>query len=95
MKKLILILSVFAFAGQQIIAQTESESDIPLDRDGNGIIYRNGGLADRGSTSNVFGTQGHWSVDLTISEKTPSVASTDFEGPSHSRKGRQPLWHSG
>ena len=85
MKKLILILSVFAFTGQQIIAQTES--DIPLDRDGNGIIYRNTGGADRGTTSGVFGTQGHWSTDLVISEKSPTEAAGDFEGPTHNGMG--------
>ena len=87
MKKLILILSVFAFTSQEIIAQTGTESDIPLDRSGNGIIYRHTGGADRGSTSGVFGSQGDWSTDLSISERTPSTAATDFEGPDHGGMG--------
>ena len=86
MKKLTFILfTIFAFIGGEIIAQTES--DIPFDRDGNGIIYRNTGGADRGSTSGVFGTQGQWSTDLTISEKTPAQAAALWPGPNHNGMG--------
>ena len=86
MKKLTFILfTIFAFIGGEIIAQTES--DIPFDRDGNGIIYRNTGGADRGSTSGVFGTQGQWSTDLTISEKTPAQAAALWPGPDHNGMG--------
>ena len=86
MKKLTFILfTIFAFIGGEIIAQTES--DIPFNRDGNGIIYRNTGGADRGSTSNVFGTQGQWSTDLTISEKTPAQAAALWPGPDHNGMG--------
>ncbi len=79
MKKLILILLIFAFSGQELIAQFSSG--------GNGIIYRDTGGADRGSTSGVFGTQGDWSTDLTISEKSPTQAASDYEGPTHNGMG--------
>lgn len=79
MKKTILILTIFAFTGQEIMAQLGSE--------GSGKIYRNTGGADRGTTSGVFGTQGDWSVDLVISEKTPATAANDYTGPSHNGMG--------
>ena len=79
MKKLILILLVFSFSGQELIAQLGSA--------GSGKIYRNTGGADRGSTSGVFGTQGDWSTDLVISEKTPATAANDYVGPTHNGMG--------
>ena len=83
MKKLtIILLFIFGFTSLEITAQTES--DIPLDKGANGMIYRNTGGADRGSTSNVFGTQGQWTSDLTISEKSSSQAlAMGWEGTAH------------
>ena len=83
MKKLtIVLLFLFGFTSLEITAQTES--DIPLDKGANGMIYRNTGGADRGSTSNVFGTQGQWTSDLTISEKSSSQAlAMGWEGTAH------------
>ena len=87
MKKLtIVLLFLFGFTSLEITAQTES--DIPLDKGANGMIYRNTGGADRGSTSNVFGTQGQWTSDLTISEKSSSQAlAMGWEGTAHSGMG--------
>ena len=79
MKKIILILTIFAFTGQELMAQ--------LGSGGSGTIYRNTGGADRGSTSGVFGTQGDWSTDLVISEKTPATAANDYVGPTHNGMG--------
>jgi len=82
MKKLILILGIIAFTGQDIVAQVSNE--------GNGRIWRNTGAADRGpSTSQgpVFAEQGDWSVDLVVSEKPPSVAANEFLGPTHDGMG--------
>jgi len=79
MKKLILILTIFTFTGQELIAQ--------LGQGGSGKIYRNTGGADRGSTSGVFGTQADWSTDLVISEKTPATAANDYAGPTHNGMG--------
>jgi len=84
MKKLTFILLAFFFIGQEIIAQVASSG-------GSGRIYRsttNG--ADRGgntAASTVFGAQGEWSTDLTISEKDPNSASSQFLGPTHSGMG--------
>ena len=86
MKKLtFILLAIFSFTGAQITAQVES--DIPLDKGNTGIIHRNTGGADRGSTSGVFGTQGEWSTDLTISEVTPASAAATWIGPSHNGMG--------
>ena len=86
MKKLtFILLAIFSFTGVQITAQVES--DIPLDKGNTGIIYRNTGGADRGSTNGVFGTQGQWSTDLTISELDPSTAANTWTGPSHNGMG--------
>ena len=79
MKKLFIILIAISFSGQELIAQLASGSS--------GIIYRNTGGADRGSTSGVFGNQGDWSTDLVISEKSPAQAASDFVGPSHNGMG--------
>ena len=79
MKKLILILTIFTFTGEELIAQ--------LGSGGSGKIYRNTGGADRGSTSGVFGTQADWSTDLVISEKTPATAANDYVGPTHNGMG--------
>ena len=84
MKKLTFILLAFFFIGQEIIAQVATSG-------GSGRIYRsttNG--ADRGgntAASTVFGAQGEWSTDLTISEKDPNSASSQFLGPTHSGMG--------
>ena len=83
MKKLILILTIFAFTGQDLIAQLE-------DAGSNGSLQRNsvsGGGAERENTSGVFGTIGHWAAELTISEKTPSTAASDYTGPTHNGMG--------
>jgi hypothetical protein len=83
MKKLtIMLLTLLSFTYVEVTAQTES--DIPLDKGSTGIIYRNTGGADRGSTSGVFSTQGEWTTDLTISEKTSAQAlGSGWEGTSH------------
>ena len=84
MKKLTFILLAFFFIGQEIIAQVATSG-------GSGRIYRstiNG--ADRGgntAASTVFGAQGEWSTDLTISEKDPDSANSQFLGPTHSGMG--------
>jgi len=78
MKKLLLILLALSFTGQEIIAQVSAT--------GSGKLYRNTGSgADRaaGNSAAIFGTQGDWSTDLMISEKSPASAATDYEGPSH------------
>ena len=79
MKKLFIILICLSFSGQELIAQLQSG--------GSGTIWRAAGGADRNSTSGVFGTQGDWSTDLVISEKTPAQAASDFVGPSHNGMG--------
>ena len=82
MKKLILILGIIAFTGQDIVAQVSNE--------GNGRIWRNTGAADRGPSTSpgpVFAEQGDWSVDLVVSEKPPSVAANEFLGPTHDGMG--------
>jgi hypothetical protein len=83
MKKLTcILLTLISFTYLEVNAQTES--DIPLDKGSSGIIYRNTGGADRGSTSGVFSTQGEWTTDLTISEKTSAQAlAMGWEGTSH------------
>jgi hypothetical protein len=89
MKKLTFILSILiSFTCVEIIAQTGENSDIPLDYGGNGTIFRNAGGADRPATSGVYGNQGQWSTDLTISEKTSAQAlSMGWEGTSHNGMG--------
>ena len=72
MKKLILILIAFSFSGLDLFAQ-----DVPIRQGGNGTMWRDI-QSDRGTTSGIFGDQGHWSNDLTISEKTPSQAASSF-----------------
>ena len=72
MKKLILILIAFSFSGLDLFAQ-----DVPIRQGGNGTMWRDI-QSDRGTTSGIFGDQGHWSNDLTISEKTPSQAESAF-----------------
>ena len=88
MKKLLLMSAAILFVGIfESLAQVSGESSQ------SGRIYRSvGSGAERGndngiSQGSIFGAQGDWSVDLTISEKTPSDAATDFEGPSHSGMG--------
>tara|TARA_B110001454_G_scaffold218371_1_gene246139 strand:+ start:37 stop:1407 length:1371 start_codon:yes stop_codon:yes gene_type:complete len=87
MKKLILILTIFTFTGQELMAQLGEESDIPLDKAGSGIIFRNTGGADGPATTSVFESNGDWSTNLTISEKTPATAANDYTGPSHNGMG--------
>ena len=87
MKKLILILTIFAFTGQELIAQWSMG--------GSSTIYRSGG-ADRASDGGgVFDTQGDWSLDATISQYTSAQAldgsqngtSTNWAGNSHNGHG--------
>ena len=82
MKKLILILLVFSFSGQELIAQIGAASSGKLFRNSS-----NSNGANSSSTSGVFGTQGDWSVNLVISEKTPATAANDYEGPTHNGMG--------
>ena len=89
MKKLTFILLILIlFTYVEVIAQSGTNSDIPLDFGANGTIFRNTGGADRPGTSSVYGTQGQWSTDLTISEKTSAQAlSSGWEGTSHNGMG--------
>jgi len=89
MKKLILILTIFAFTGQELIAQLAQGN-------GNNKMYRDngaGGGSDRGadndnSAGSIFSAQGDWSLDLTISEKTPAQAVSSFAyGVNHNGMG--------
>jgi hypothetical protein len=79
MKKIIFTLAIFSFSGLELSGQIYSE--------GAGKIFRSVGGADRGAyspnQSANYGTQGDWSTDLTISEKSPFQAASDFLGPSH------------
>lgn len=82
MKKLILILLAIFFSGIELSAQIASGSS--------GRIYRNTGAADRGGNlgqSTNFGPLADWSVDLVVSEKSPSAAASDFLGPTHAGMG--------
>ena len=81
MKKLILILLAIFFSGIELSAQIAAGSS--------GRIYRNTG-ADRGGNlgqSTNFGPLADWSVDLVVSEKSPSAAASDFLGPTHAGMG--------
>lgn len=81
MKKLILILLAIFFSGIELSAQIEAGSS--------GRIYRNTG-SDRGGNlgqSTNFGPLADWSVDLVVSEKSPSAAASDFLGPTHAGMG--------
>ena len=83
MKKLILILTIFVFTGQELMAQLATSG-------GSGRIYRNAGGADRNGVTaagSIFGAQGEWSTDLTISEYTPAQAAANWTGPSHNGMG--------
>ena len=88
MKKLILILTIFAFTGQELIAQWSMG--------GSSTIYRSGGADRAGDTSgNNFDTQGDWSLDATITQFTSAEAldgaqngtSTNWAGNSHDGHG--------
>ena len=88
MKKLTLILfAIFAFISVDIIAQVTAV--------GNNKLYRSAGGADRvaaesgdpTSSNTIFGTMGDWSVDLVISEYTPTNAASSWTGPSHNGMG--------
>ena len=88
MKKLHLILfATLVFTSVDIIAQVTAAS--------NNKLYRSAGAADRvaaesgnpTSDNSIFGTMGDWSVDLVISEKTPTTAANDYEGPTHNGMG--------
>ena len=87
MKKLILILTIFAFTGQELIAQWSIG--------GSSTIYRTGGADRAGDGGGVFDTQGDWSLDATISQYTSAQAldgsqngtSTNWAGNSHNGHG--------
>ena len=69
-------------------AGTDGVDGGPINSGSSGKIYRNTGGADRGSTSNVFGAQGDWSSDFTISEKSSAQAlGMGWEGTSHNGMG--------
>ena len=99
MKKLILILTIFAFTGQELIAQaadTAKKAMLIAIEDGSGNVQsgkiyasnaRGASRNSNGGTGSIWVTQGDWSVDLTISEKTPAQAASDYTGPSHSGMG--------
>jgi hypothetical protein len=90
MKKLTFILSILiSFTYGEIIAQPFGDnSDIPLDYGGLGTIFRNAGGADRPATSGVYGNQGEWSTDLTISQYTSAQAlGQGWVGTSHNGMG--------
>jgi len=82
MKKLILMLIALSFSGIELSAQS-------IDIGSSGRINRNTG-ADRGGNlgqSTNFGPQADWSVDLVVSEKSPSLAASQFLGPTHNGMG--------
>ncbi len=82
MKKLILILLAIFFSGIELSAQQISSGN-------SGSIYRSTG-ADRGGNLNqstVFGPLADWSVELVVSEKSPSLAASQFLGPTHNGMG--------
>jgi len=99
MKKLILILGIFAFTGQELIAQVDDNAKKPMlvaneNSDNNvesGRIYasthRGASRPQDGAANSIFGTQAEWSVDLTISEKTPAQAAALWPGPDHNGMG--------
>jgi len=81
MKKLILILTIFAFTGQELMAQWSIGAS--------STIYRTGG-ADRASDGGgVFDTQGDWTLDATISQYTSTQTLNDqgWDGNSHDGHG--------
>ena len=87
MKKLLLMSLLMLFAGNiEFLAQT-------ITGGGSGRLYRAGNSgADRSNDNGIsqgskFGPMADWSVDLTISEKTPTQAASDFVGPSHNGMG--------
>ena len=87
MKKLLLMSLLMLFAGNvELSAQSIAGG-------GNGKLYRAGNTgADRSndngtSQGSKFGPMADWSIDLTISEKSPSLAASEFEGPSHNGMG--------
>jgi len=86
MKKLtFILLTIFSFTGQELIAQFNAGS-------GANKLFRSNG-SDRGgdngnSAGSKFSAQGDWSLDLTISEKTPAQAANDFAyGVNHNGMG--------
>jgi len=99
MKKLILILTIFSFTGQDLIAQaadTAKKAMLIAIEDGSGNVQsgkiyasnaRGASRNSNGGTGSIWVTLGDWSVDLTISEKTPAQAASDYTGPSHSGMG--------
>ena len=82
MKKLTFILLILiSFTNAEMIAQVASGGT------SNRSVFKNIGAADRNNTSNVFGSIGDWSTDLTISEKTPAQAAALWPGPDHNGMG--------
>ena len=86
MKKLLLMSLLMLFAGNiEFLAQT-------ITGGGSGRLYRADSGADRSNDNGISlgsksGSMADWSVDLTISEKTPEQAASDFVGPSHNGMG--------
>ena len=81
MKKLILILTIFAFTGQELMAQWSIG--------GSSTIYRTGGADRAGDGGGVFDTQGDWTLDATISQYTSTQTLNDqgWDGNSHDGHG--------
>ena len=93
MKKLILTLVVvFAFTTTSVYGQAADQDKKPaivFVEDGagnvfNGKIYassvRGASRGGNGNSNGAFGNPGDWSVDLTVSEKSPEQAANDFQG---------------
>ena len=78
MKKIIFTLAIFSFSGLELSGQIYSESPGKIFR----IVASDRGAFSPNQSAN-YGTQGDWSTDLTISEKSPFQAASDFLGPSH------------
>ena len=93
MKKITLLLVVvFAFTATNIYGQAADQDKKPAivfveDGDGNvynGKIYassvRGASRNGNGNSNGAFGNPGDWSVDLTVSEKSPQDAAQSFGG---------------
>ena len=93
MKKITLLFAIaFSFAIANTYAQAADQDKKPAivfveDGDGNvynGKIYassvRGASRNGNGNSNGAFGNPGDWSVDLTVSEKSPQDAAQSFGG---------------
>ena len=93
MKKLILTLVVvFAFATTSVYGQAADQDKKPaivFVENGNGDVFngkiyastvRGASRGGNGNSNDAFGNPGDWTVDLTVSEKSPQQAANDWGG---------------